>query len=168
MNDVCYLPLQFFFSVQLQNMKDKRSISMAANKWTKWMVGLSSVAAFTTFVGLSQKYDQTNSTATAINNDTSANHSSQTQTEDETDLFPDSGSNSNTENGTNGQDQWSNDNSNEQGDQWSDDNSNSQEDRWGNDDDSSSQQDQWSNNDSTNGQDNWGNNDDSSMQTRPS
>lgn len=32
---------------------------MAANKWTKWMVGLSSVAAFTTFVGLSQKYDQT-------------------------------------------------------------------------------------------------------------
>jgi hypothetical protein len=76
-------------------MKDKRSISMAANKWTKWMVGLSSVAAFTTFIGLSQKYDQTNSTATALNNDTSADNSSQTQTEDETDLFPDSGSDSN-------------------------------------------------------------------------
>ncbi|WP_240530831.1 hypothetical protein [Priestia megaterium] len=143
MNDECYLPLQFFFSVQLQNMKDKRSISMAANKWTKWMVGLSSVAAFTTFVGLSQKYDQTNSTATALNNDTSADNSSQTQTEDETDLFPDSGSDSNMDNGTNGQDQWS-------------------------DDDSSSQQDQWSNDDSGNSQDNWGNNDDSSMQSRPS
>ncbi|MEH7160960.1 hypothetical protein [Priestia megaterium] len=124
-------------------MKDKRSISMAANKWTKWMVGLSSVAAFTTFVGLSQKYDQTNSTATALNNDTSADNSSQTQTEDETDLFPDSGSDSNMDNGTNGQDQWS-------------------------DDDSSSQQDQWSNDDSGNSQDNWGNNDDSSMQSRPS
>ncbi|WP_374988736.1 hypothetical protein Q5794_04485 [Priestia megaterium] len=84
---------------------------MAANKWTKWMVGLSSVAAFTTFIGLSQKYDQTNSTATALNNDTSADNSSQPQTEDETDLFPDSGSSSNTDNGTNGQDQWSNDDS---------------------------------------------------------
>ncbi|MFK7679402.1 hypothetical protein [Priestia megaterium] len=155
MNDVCYLPLQFFFSVQLQNMKDKRSISMAANKWTKWMVGLSSVAAFTTFIGLSQKYDQTNSTAPALNNDASADNSSQTQTEDETDLFPDSGSGSNTNNGTNGQDQWSNDNSSEQSDQWSDD-------------DSSSQQDQWSNDDAGNSQDNWGNNDDSSMQSRPS
>lgn len=155
MNDVCYLPLQFFFSVQLQNMKDKRSISMAANKWTKWMVGLSSVAAFTTFIGLSQKYDQTNSTATALNNDASADNSSQTQTEDETDLFPDSGSSSNTNNGTNGQDQWSNDSSSEQNDQWSDD-------------DSSSQQDQWSNDDAGNSQDNWGNNDDSSMQSRPS
>ncbi|MFL0573032.1 hypothetical protein ACH0BK_18815 [Priestia megaterium] len=155
MNDVCYLPLQFFFSVQLQNMKDKRSISMAANKWTKWMVGLSSVAAFTTFIGFSQKYDQTNSTAPALNNDASADNSSQTQTEDETDLFPDSGSGSNTNNGTNGQDQWSNDNSSEQSDQWSDD-------------DSSSQQDQWSNDDAGNSQDNWGNNDDSSMQSRPS
>ncbi|WP_387406804.1 hypothetical protein [Priestia aryabhattai] len=155
MNDVCYLPLQFFFSVQLQNMKDKRSISMAANKWTKWMVGLSSVAAFTTFIGLSQKYDQTNSTAPALNNDASADNSSQTQTEDETDLFPDSGSGSNTNNGTNGQDQWSNDSSSEQSDQWSDD-------------DSSSQQDQWSNDDAGNSQDNWGNNDDSSMQSRPS
>lgn len=155
MNDECYLPLQFFFSVQLQNMKDKRSISMAANKWTKWMVGLSSVAAFTTFIGLSQKYDQTNSTATALNNDTSADNSSQTQTEDETDLFPDSGSDSNMDNGTNGQDQWSNDSSSEQSGQWSDD-------------DSSSQQDQWSNDDSGNSQDNWGNNDDSSMQSRPS
>jgi hypothetical protein len=135
--------LQFFFSVQLQNIKDKRSISMAANKWTKWMVGLSSVAAFTTFVGLSQKYDQTNSTATALNNDTSADNSSQTQTEDETDLFPDSESGSNTNNGTNGQDQWSNDSSSEQSDQWS-------------------------NGDAGNSQDNWGNNDDSSMQSRPS
>lgn len=52
---------------------------MAANKWTKWMVGLSSVAAFTTFVGLSQKYDQTNSTATPLNNDTSASNSPQTK-----------------------------------------------------------------------------------------
>ncbi|MDW4507975.1 hypothetical protein R7236_06150 [Priestia megaterium] len=155
MNDVCYLPLQFFFSVQLQNMKDKRSISMAANKWTKWMVGLSSVAAFTTFIGLSQKYDQTNSTAPALNNDASADNSSQTQTEDETEIFPDSGSGSNTNNGTNGQDQWSNDSSSEQSDQWSDD-------------DSSSQQDQWSNDDAGNSQDNWGNNDDSSMQSRPS
>ncbi|MGG2089953.1 hypothetical protein ABFY59_23510 [Priestia aryabhattai] len=155
MNVVCYLPLQFFFSVQLQNRKDKRSISMAANKWTKWMVGLSSVAAFTTFVGLSQKYDQTNSAATALNNDTSPSNSSQTQTEDETDLFPNSGPDSNTDNGTNGQDQWSNDSSNEQSDQWSDD-------------DSSNQQDQWSNDNSSNGQDNWGNNNDSSMQSRPS
>jgi hypothetical protein len=136
-------------------MKDKRSISMAANKWTKWMVGLSSVAAFTTFIGLSQKYDQTNSTATALNNDTSADNSSQPQTEDETDLFPHSGSDSNTDNGTNGQDQWSDDNSSSQDDQWSDD-------------DSSNQQDQWSNDDSTNGQDNGGNNNDSSIQSRPS
>ncbi|WEA45206.1 hypothetical protein PWO00_04370 [Priestia aryabhattai] len=151
----------------MQNRKDKRSISMAANKWTKWMVGLSSVAAFTTFVGLSQKYDQTNSAATALNNDTSASNSSQTQTEDETDLFPNSGPDSNMDNGTNGQDQWSNDSSNEQSDQWSEDNSSTQDNQWS-DDDSSNQPDQWSNDNSSNGQDNWGNNNDSSMQSRPS
>jgi hypothetical protein len=75
------------------------------------MVGLSSVTAFTTFVGISQKYDQTNSTTIALNSDTSANNSSQAQTEDETDLFPDSGLDSNTKNGTNGQNQWSNEDS---------------------------------------------------------
>jgi hypothetical protein len=32
---------------------------MAKNKGLKWIVGLSSVAVFTGFVGLSQKYDQT-------------------------------------------------------------------------------------------------------------
>jgi len=31
---------------------------MAKNKGLKWIVGLSSVAVFTGFVGLSQKYDQ--------------------------------------------------------------------------------------------------------------
>lgn len=31
---------------------------MANGKWLKWFVGLSSVAMFTGFVGLSQQYDE--------------------------------------------------------------------------------------------------------------
>ena len=41
---------------------------MAKNKGIKWMVGLSSVAVFTGFVGLSQKYDQTSNTSGAYQN----------------------------------------------------------------------------------------------------
>lgn len=48
---------------------------MAKNKGLKWIVGLSSVAVFTGFVGLSQKYDQSNAmttNATQNNNDNSS------------------------------------------------------------------------------------------------
>lgn len=60
---------------------------MANGKWLKWFVGLSSVAMFTGFVGLSQQYDE--KSVTVATND--SNDQGLTNNENSENVFPDFG-----------------------------------------------------------------------------
>jgi hypothetical protein len=94
-------------------------MKMANHKLFKWFIGFSSVAMFTGFVGLSQKYDQksvTVATRNSNNNITQNNQHSEN-------IFPDSGTSFNeneqpssiqgSDRSTNGQDEFSDENNSE-------------------------------------------------------
>ena len=72
---------------------------MAKNKGLKWIVGLSSVAVFTGFVGLSQKYDQSQSNVATTNATQNNDENGSYFPDDHSQTWDNSGSWSDSDNG---------------------------------------------------------------------